>query len=310
MGCCVGENPTFELGAECVGSARSNGPGRSGGEGCSVEYPERTGVCGWAMSLHTSTPRMRPSRTHLLLVLAPLLALPGGGCGADPAGPDRGQDGELDVLFIGNSLTYANDLPGMLESLFEMGGQGPISTRSVVAGGVGLPDHWDAGTATETIREGGWDVVVLQQGPSATEGRPYLLEYAVLFAEEIEAVGARTALYMVWPAEGRYFDFPGVSDSYSTAADLVDGLLFPAGEAWLAAWRRDPGLELYGPDRFHPSLEGTYLAALVMYQQLSGRSPADLPNAIPTGEDFVFLPDDVATTLQEAAQEANERFAR
>lgn len=262
------------------------------------------------MSLHTSTPRMRPSRTHLLLVLAPLLALPGGGCGADPAGPDRGQDGELDVLFIGNSLTYANDLPGMLESLFEMGGQGPISTRSVVAGGVGLPDHWDAGTATETIREGGWDVVVLQQGPSATEGRPYLLEYAVLFAEEIEAVGARTALYMVWPAESRYFDFPGVSDSYATAADLVDGLLFPAGEAWLAAWRRDPGLELYGPDRFHPSLEGTYLAALVMYQQLSGRSPADLPNAIPTGEDFVFLPDDVATTLQESAQEANERFAR
>lgn len=251
---------------------------------------------------------MKTPAPPALAALAAALAV--ASCGADPAGVERGQDGVLDVLFIGNSLTYWNDLPGMLEDLFELGGGGPLGTESVVSPGVGLPDHWQGGVAVERIREGGWDVVVLQQGPSATEGRPYLLEYSRRFAEEIEAVGARTALYMVWPAESRFFDFAGVSDSYASAAAMVDGMLFPVGEAWLAAWERDPRLELYGPDGFHPTPRGTYLAALVMYEQLTGRNPLDLPEAIPWEGSFVVLGPEEGAHLQEAAAEANRRFAR
>lgn len=216
----------------------------------------------------------------------------------------------LDVLFIGNSLTYWNDLPGMLEGLFELGHAGPVNAESVTSPGVGLPDHWIDGEARRRIGEGGWDVVVLQQGPSATEGRPYLLEYSQLFAEEIEAVGARTALYMVWPAESRFFDFDGVSDSYATAAAMVDGLLFPAGEAWLATWEAEPRMELYGPDRFHPNPRGTYLAALVMYEQLAGKDPRELPRAIPLDGGLTVLPEADGTVLQEAAARANARFGR
>jgi len=51
----------------------------------------------------------------------------------------------------------------------------------------------------------------------------------------------------------------------------------PAGEAWRAAWRRDSTLALYGPDAFHPSILGTYVAALVIYGGLTGRSPLGLP---------------------------------
>jgi hypothetical protein len=239
-----------------------------------------------------------------------LLAALGCVLGCDgPANLPSDDELRLDVLFIGNSLTYWNDLPGMLARLFERGGAGPVRFESVTSPGVGLPDHWVDGEAVRRIREGGWDVVVLQQGPSATEGRPYLLEYTQLFDEEITAAGARTALYMVWPAEARFHDFDGVSDSYATAAGLVGGLLFPAGEAWLEAWDRDPRLELYGPDRFHPSLRGTYLAALVMYQQLAGRNPRDLPAAIPTDTDWVLLPADEAVTLQDAAASANAAHA-
>ncbi len=115
---------------------------------------------------------------------------------------------------------------------------------------------------------------------------------------------------MVWPAEARFHDFAGVSDSYATAAELVDGLLFPVGEAWLEAWELDPRIELYGPDRFHPSLEGTYLAALVMYEQLAGRDPRDLPPAVPSGPEWVHLPADEAATLQDAAVRANAAHAR
>lgn len=251
---------------------------------------------------------MRPTnrrlpRVVLLAALGCVLACDG------PANLPSEEELRLDVLFIGNSLTYWNDLPGMLVRLFERGGAGPVRVEAVTSPGVGLPDHWVDGEAVRRIREGGWDVVVLQQGPSATEGRPYLLEYSQLFAEEIAAVGARTALYMVWPAEARFHDFDGVSDSYATAAGLVGGLLFPAGEAWLDAWDRDPRLELYGPDRFHPSLRGTYLAALVMYEQLARKDPRDLPAAIPTATEWVLLPADEAVTLHEAAVSANAAHA-
>ena len=51
----------------------------------------------------------------------------------------------------------------------------------------------------------------------------------------------------------------------------------PAGDAWLAAWRRDPDLRLYGPDGFHPTVLGSYLAALVIYGGLANAPPAGLP---------------------------------
>jgi hypothetical protein len=78
---------------------------------------------------------------------------------------------------------------------------------------------------------------------------------------------------MVWPSSSRRKDFDGVSESYTRAAALIDGVLFPMGEAWRAAWRRDPTLALFGPDGFHPSRLGSSLAALVIFNQLTGRLP-------------------------------------
>ena len=37
----------------------------------------------------------------------------------------------------------------------------------MVVGGFSLEDHWNQGTAQRRIAEGGWSVVVLQQGPSS-----------------------------------------------------------------------------------------------------------------------------------------------
>jgi hypothetical protein len=210
---------------------------------------------------------------------------------------------------VGNSLTFWNDMPVILELLLETGGVGPLHLEVVAFPNFGLEDHWVEGTARARIALGGWEVVILQQGPSATEGRPSLLEYSDRFAEEIGRVGAQTVLYMVWPDQSRLFDFDGVSDSYETAAQSVDGLLFPAGEAWRSAWTRDAGLALYGPDGFHPSLLGSYLAALVMYEQLAAQDPRDLPAEIPTPSGTVELTQEVATIVQEAAVDANARFA-
>ena len=240
-----------------------------------------------------------------LLLLACVFV--GTGCNAAPLSPP---DADLNILFVGNSLTYTNDLPGMLELMIESyGGIEDVHVESVAFPNFGLPDHWAEGSALERIRAGGWDYVVIQQGPSATEGRPSLLEYSNRFADEVGQSGGRLALYMVWPSSNRFFDFDGVSDSYATAAAQNGALLFPAGEAWREAWAIDPDLDLYSADRFHPSLLGTHLAALVMFEQITGRDPRTLPPEIPTRSGTFTMLIEVGDILHDAAVAANEAHA-
>lgn len=234
-----------------------------------------------------------------------ILGLLAPGAAADEAG--RGH--ALSLLFIGNSLTYTNDLPAMLGRMLE--GQGFNVERIVTKArpNFGLQDHWSSKTTRRAIAEGGWDYVIMQQGPSATEGRPSLMEYSRLLEGEIRSAGARPALYMVWPSAARLSDFPGVAHSYRSAAEAVDGLLLPVGEAWMAAWTQDPKLKLYGHDGFHPSRLGTYLACLVMYQQITGRDPRTLPPAIPGLKCDDPLDPEIARVLQKAAVKANAAHA-
>lgn len=177
------------------------------------------------------------------------------------------------ILFVGNSLTYANDLPGMVCALARSTGR-RATCEMVAKPDFGLEEHWRDGEARKAIARG-WDLVILQQGPSALrESRVLLVDYARRFDVEIKKAGARTALYMVWPSRQRRGDFGAVSQSYSAAARAVDGMLLPAGDAWLAAWKEDADLPLYGPDGFHPSPTGSYLAAMVIYRQVFGPVPA------------------------------------
>ncbi len=247
----------------------------------------------------------------MLRILSLLLALTG--CGSGPGAPEDGGEefGEgVRLLFVGNSLTYTNDVPAMVGWMLEEAGVEVGRIASVAFPNFGLQDHWESSAARSLIAEGGWSVVVLQQGPSATEGRPSLLDYSQRFSAEIRRGGARPALYMVWPSPARFFDFDGVSNSYATAAEMADGLLYPAGEAWRAAWRGDPNLALYGPDQFHPSPMGSYLAALVMFEQIAGKDPHVLPAVIATPSGNIDLTSELASLLHDSAREANELFAR
>jgi hypothetical protein len=220
-----------------------------------------------------------------------------------PAGspPPPGSDS---VLFVGNSLTEVNDVPSIVEALARAGGR-PLVVDSVTYGGVSIEDHWNRGTA-KRIESGGWKWVVLQQGPSSlADSRANLREWTKRFDAVVKAQGGTTALYAVWPEAARRGVFGQVSDSYRLAAQDVGGIFLPAGDAWLAAWRRDSGLLLYGPDQFHPSVMGSYLAALTIYGGLTGASPVGLPArlSLRTGV-TVEVPASKAPLLQEAAAEA------
>jgi hypothetical protein len=245
-------------------------------------------------------------------VLAFVLLAATTSCGGDksPAEVDSGTTtppstaGGDRVLFIGNSLTEGNDLPLIVEALSRAGGR-PFAVEAVTYGGFSLEDHWRRGTQNR-IASGGYRFVVLQQGPSAlAESRANLREWMRRFDQVIRQAGGRTALYMVWPESYRPQAFPDVSDSYRLAAEDVGGILLPAGDAWVAAWRQDGGLNLYGTDGFHPALLGSYLAALAIYGGLSGASPVGLPSQLSLrGGRTIQVPAAEASVAQAAAAEA------
>ncbi len=216
----------------------------------------------------------------------------------------------LHVLFIGNSLTYTNDLPAVFRALAEAAGKSRPFVRAVTGPGFSLEDLWNQGDALKAIAVGSWDYVVLQQGPSASsDGISVLRAYAERFAREIRAVGGRPVLYMVWPSTSRPQDFEGVVQSYAGAAKLVGGLVCPAGDAWRLAWKKDPKLALYSADGLHPTPAGTYLAALSFFRLFYGQSPVGLPArlALP-GASPIDLPAGQARTMQEAAAEAGKKW--
>src|SRR5262245_12070156 len=95
------------------------------------------------------------------------------------------------ILFIGNSLTYVNDLPAMVSALAKADWR-TIHCEMVARPDFSLEDHWQQGEARRAIRSGSWTTVVLQQGPSALpESRRLLIEYTRRFDQEIKAAGAR-----------------------------------------------------------------------------------------------------------------------
>ena len=142
------------------------------------------------------------------------------------------QNARLNILFIGNSLTSRNDLPGMLEALIDSTDFGPVHIESHTRGNFGLEEHWRFTIAPKIIAKGGWDIVVIQQGssatmdsptlvefpilvenevtkivlrkgPSKTEERPSLLEYSKIINTDVTRQKGRTALFQVWPADIR-----------------------------------------------------------------------------------------------------------
>lgn len=233
--------------------------------------------------------------------------------GAPPSSPVVPSAGGARVLFVGNSLTEGNGLPAMVQSLARQAGEA-LTVEAVTFGGYALEDHWREGSARRAIARGGWRYVVLQQGPSSLpESRDSLVTWAGRFNQEIRQAGGRPALYSVWPDSSRARFFDDVSESYRLAAERTDGLLLPAGEAWRAAWRRQPSLSLYASDAFHPNVRGSYLAALVICAQVLGRSPVGLGRGLPRAEGGApaFAPDAAEIALlEEAAAEAIREHGR
>jgi hypothetical protein len=105
----------------------------------------------------------------------------------------------LAVLFVGNSYTHGNNLPGMVQAMYESSGDRSIVIQRHTSGGCTLKRHIEEEETLERIRERPWDVVVLQeQSLTPVVMRPSMFEAARVLHQAIQEQGSRTVFYLTW----------------------------------------------------------------------------------------------------------------
>jgi hypothetical protein len=102
-----------------------------------------------------------------------------------------------------------------------------------------------------------------------------------------------------------FSDFDASAESYRLAAEDIGGPFLAAGNAWRAAWAVDAGLPFYSSDGFHPSVTGSYLAALTIFGGLFHRSVVGSPRGLTVTGGFFQLDAQLALALQQAADQVN-----
>jgi hypothetical protein len=80
---------------------------------------------------------------------------------------------------------------------------------------------------------------------------------------------------MTWAFQDRPEMTAQLSDAYTKAGNDNNELVIPAGLAFARAIRERPDISLYQPDKRHPTLLGSYLAAATVYAAIYQRSPED-----------------------------------
>jgi hypothetical protein len=99
-----------------------------------------------------------------------------------------------------------------------------------------------------------------------------------------------------------------VRKSYQMAADTVHGVFMPAGAACMEAWSVEPSLALYGADGFHPSTTGTLLAAMVIYERITGKDARNLPAMTIATNTTMKLDEATVRMLESSAHAANQKY--
>lgn len=216
------------------------------------------------------------------------------------------------VLFIGNSYTYVNDLPGVFSELSSSVGR-HADCEMIAGGGMRFMQHASSGEVLTALQTGQWDYVVLQgqsqegafpDGQFMQEVYPYartLDSLAKVYNSDTEVL-----FFMTWgyrygdPMNCPYYDafctFESMSlrlrENYCMMARDFSSSVVPVGVAWLRSVQQDSTVVLHSSDNSHPSLNGTYLAACCFYGLVFGEEiHTDYLLQGMNGQDAVYLQD-------------------
>ncbi len=199
------------------------------------------------------------------------------------------------ALFIGNSYTYVNDLPGTTRLLALSLGD-TLNVASSTPGGYTFQLHSTNATTLGLISAQPWDYVILQEQSQLPSFSPAqvaqdVYPFAAQLVDSIRANDSCTqpVFYMTWGRKNgdasNCGSWPPVCtyegmqqrlrESYLELAFTNDAFAAPVGIAWKKVRETHPFIELYNADESHPSPEGTYLAAAVFYSTLYRRPSND-----------------------------------
>lgn len=193
----------------------------------------------------------------------------------------------MKILFIGNSYTFFNDMPAMLEALaLENGNE--IIQHSVTKGGRHLYENLQDGDAygekiKELITQNDYDVLILQEQSFFAIVDFDKFVYGVKALKEL-VKAKRTILYSTW---GRKTGSPKLEElgltseemtekltkAYISASSITNSEISPVGTAFLKIARAMPETDLYKPDLSHPSYIGSAVGAICHYRAIFGKMP-------------------------------------
>jgi hypothetical protein len=241
-----------------------------------------------------------------------------------PKWTDGGGDPPKVILWVGNSFFYYNgSLHNYVLSLVRAAdAESTARAVSVTISGSGIDWHdmesyfrpngigkyKFAGDNEVFFNKPGrqFDAVIISdcsQCPIHPKLKSVFHQYARKQSEIVTANGAHPILFMTWAYKDKPEMTGELAEQYTIAGNDNDALVIPAGPAFAKAVAKRPDLELYQPDRRHPTLLGTYLAACTTYAAVYGKSPAG--NTYTAGIDPA-----TARFLQDTAEQAvREYFA-
>lgn len=174
----------------------------------------------------------------------------------------------VEILFVGNSFTQRNDLPGLLASLAAER-KVRLRYKLISRGGASLRTHWNAGAAAKEIAANQYDYVVLQeQSMLPVKNADRMAVNVRLFNEVIRQAGSRTVLYLTWARQHAPESQPLITAAYQSLGKELGAIVVPVGVVWQKYRAQHARPPLYDRDQSHPSLAGSYLAACVFLATL------------------------------------------
>ncbi|TLF44585.1 SGNH/GDSL hydrolase family protein [Maribacter aurantiacus] len=212
---------------------------------------------------------------------------------------NQSQKESFNILLIGNSSIYFNNMPKMLEFIASENGF-RLKTKLLAYGGYTLQDHLNDGRIVQILNSMDWDFVVLNEQSTLGEnysinGFPRVRESFSFynsvreFDSLIRKTGAQTIIISLYPRknapkqDGLMLDY-----SYMKIARELKILLAPVSETWKAVSNERTGWELYREDNLHPTPLGSYITASVLFSTITKKKSKPLDKEIfgPLIEDF------------------------
>lgn len=224
------------------------------------------------------------------------------------------------VLIIGNSYTFYNDLPQVLEALSKKT-KAPLRVESYTAGAMSLRGFLDDpahAKAKQLVESGDYDWLILQDQSQTPAYKPDETMASVeRWSNIAQKHGTKVLLFLTWAHAsnngGKIAPLMAMQEQTSTtycqAAIANKAKVAPVGEAWARWYKKNPNKPLHLNDLSHPNPSGTYLAACVIHASISGKPVKVSGNLHINKQTVLKVPKGTAKELQATANATVKDFS-